>query len=345
MLAGGALALASLYTYQPLKLLPLLALLWLLWLRSADRERFAGLRPGFPAFLVAFAVIAAPMLVAAIANPQAWLGRAIGVTPFNPGLVGEEDLLTHVVRTIGMFGVFGDPNARHDVAGIPLLDIPMTVLAIVGLIILWRRHRDPSHWLVLAALPVMLIPPLIATEGGSPHFLRALGLAAPLAVTIGLGVQELVDSFVATLQQERWLPAGIRDNAQRISLAMFTGALLLVGVRATATYLERPIADRYLPFSHDLVALAELAGPTDVVVLDEFSALTVTWLDRAAPPNVVRPGRSMATGPDSMPLADRLFGRSVNELASVVGPEVAAAAEPAAFDPVGQPSVWVVTLR
>jgi 4-amino-4-deoxy-L-arabinose transferase-like glycosyltransferase len=343
-LAGGVLALAALYTYQPLKLLPLLALLWLLWLRARDRDLFARILPGLLAFVATFAVVAAPMVAAAIANPQAWLGRAIGVTPFNPGLVPEEDLGTHLLRTIGMFGFAGDPNARHDVAAIPLLDVPMTVLSIVGVILLWRRRREPTRALILFALPLMLLPPLIATEGGSPHFLRALGLAAPLAVVVGLGTQELVDSFIDTIQREAWLPAGLRSNARNVSLVMFSGALLLLGIRATATYLERPEADRYLPFSYDLVAMAEVATTSDAVILDEFSALTVTWLARDHPPVVLRPGEPLPSGPDGRPAVDRVFARTVGELQGALG-DGGAYVQPVAGSPAGTPTVWVVNLR
>ena len=38
------------------------------------------------------------------------------------------------------------------------------------------------------------------------------------------------------------------------------------------------MADRYAPFSYDLVEIATLAQPGDVIVLDSFSALTVEYL-------------------------------------------------------------------
>jgi hypothetical protein len=123
---------------------------------------------------------------------------------------------------------------------------------------------------------------------------------------------------------------------------MFSGALLLLGVRATATYLERPVADRYVPFSYDLVAMAEMVDPaTDAVIVDEFSGLTVTWLVGQPLPQIVRPGQPLPLGPDGRPTVTRVLARSVADLEAAVG-EAAANAVPIAGPPDGQPSVWAV---
>ncbi|MFI5259888.1 MAG: ArnT family glycosyltransferase, partial [Candidatus Limnocylindrales bacterium] len=191
LLAGAVTSLAALYTYQPLKLLPFLVVVWLVWLRHADRVRYDQLRAGAVPFVAAFLVVAAPMIAVAVTEPGNYFGRAAGVTALNPDVQTVDSPLVHVIRTLGMFGLTGDPNARHDVAGLPLVPLPLGVAAGVGVVRLWRMRRDPSHALILLALPVFLAAPLIATEGGSPHGLRALGLAAPLAVAIGLGAVEI----------------------------------------------------------------------------------------------------------------------------------------------------------
>lgn len=325
IIAGAVVALASLYTYQPLKLLPLLALLWLLWMRRGDRSTWTALRRTIPVAAIAFAVVALPMAIAAIQHPQAWLGRAIGVTPFNPGLTGQEDIVTHTLRTLGMFTTFGDPNARHDVAGLPLLGWPVAIVALIGIRAAWRWRGHAEFALVLLSLPIMLLPGLIAIEGGSPHFLRALGLAAPLAVVIGLGAQWVGDRIA--LAQGR-LVAGA------VSAAIF----LILGASSTWTYLSRPEADRYGPFSYDLVSIAREAGSADVVVLDEFSALTVEYLSDGQP-MIVRPGTSIDTTD-----VHRVIARSIDDLRPVAGSDAAASAHVAVTDPNGQPVVWISEL-
>ena len=324
ILTGAVTALASLYTYQPLKLLPVLALLWLLWMRRGDRATFAKLRPTMSAAAIAFAVVALPMAIAAVQHPQAWLGRAIGVTPFNPGLTGQEDVITHTLRTLGMFTTFGDPNARHDVGGLPLLGWPLAILALIGLRAAWRFRGHAQFSLVLLALPLMLIPGLIAIEGGSPHFLRALGLAAPLAVVIGLGAQWVADRIV--LLRGRVLAAGA-----------FAALFLALGLASTWTYLSRPVADRYGPFSYDLVSIAPLARPgIDGAQLDPFSALTVQYLTDGKA--LIGEGHVL-----SRPTVLRVIGTTADGLEpfrmGIVG---AAPPYPIAWDPSGQPTVWAI---
>jgi 4-amino-4-deoxy-L-arabinose transferase-like glycosyltransferase len=325
IIAGAVVALASLYTYQPLKLLPLLAFLWLLWMRRGDRARFTAIRPTLGPAVDAFAVVALPMVIAALQNPQAWLGRAIGVTPFNPGLTGQEDVIPHTLRTLGMFTTFGDPNARHDVAGLPLLGWPLAIVGLIGVRAAWRYRGHAEFALVLLSLPLMLIPGLIAIEGGSPHFLRALGLAAPLGVLVGLGAQ--------------WIADRIRVATSRLVAGAAVAAFFLaLGVASTWNYLSRPAADRFAPFSSDLVAIAADARPSDVVVLDDFSALTVEYLSDSHV-TIVKPGTSIDTTH-----VHRVIARSLEDLRSVLGSYVAVSALVDATDPAGQPAVWVSEL-
>ena len=334
VIAGATAAIVSLYTYNPLKMLAILAFLWVIWLRYSDRPTYQRLVVHAPAFMVSFAVLAAPMVAAAFANPQAFFGRAIGVTVFNPALVPETDPLTHVIRTLGQFTFFGDPNARHDVAALPLLGWPLTILALVGLWVLWKGRRTASHSLILLAFPVFLIPQLIATEGGAPHFLRGLGLAAPMAIAIGLGAQELWRRLAATISaRARWSVG----RASAVSAGAFGLLFLAVGIGSASTYLLRPITDRYDPFAYDLVAMAELSQPgTDAVVVDEFGAYTVTFLRERV--LVLAPGAPLERAGVS-----RVLARSIADLRAAVGEAAAANAVPVAWDPLGQPRVWAAT--
>jgi len=52
---------------------------------------------------------------------------------------------------------------------------------------------------------VFLIPPLIANEGGAPHFLRSLGLAPYVAACIGLGCVEAIAIRAAAGSALRWI--------------------------------------------------------------------------------------------------------------------------------------------
>lgn len=324
VVAGAALALASLYTYQPLKLLPLLVIAWLAWLRYRNRPAYDRLRPTFLPGAVSFLLVGAPMIAYAIAEPASYFGRALSVSA---AADPPADLLTHWTRTLGMFVLNGDPNPRHNVAMLPLLGIPLTVIALVGLARLWRRRADPAHALILWSLPIFLLPPMLATEGAAPHFLRSLGLAAPLAVTIGLGVTELFDG--AARRYGSWAARAVAAGA--------TIGLLALAIGSGRAYLSRPMADRYEAYSYDVVAMAEAAGVHDVVLLDPYTAGVVEFLDSPDPPRFADPRIPLSTLPPG-----RVLALTLSDLAVSVGDDAAGQAVVIAMDPSGDPAVWAV---
>ncbi len=331
ILAGGVTALASLYTYQPVKLLPLLAVVWLFWLRRADLARYDDLRRGFVPALTAFLVVAAPMIAVAVTNPISYFGHTTAVSAFNPAVAADSSIPIHIVRTIGMFGFLGDGNGRHDVAVLPLLPLPLVAVAALGVWRLWRLRRDPAHSLILLSLPVFMLPPLIATEGFSPHFLRVLGLAAPLGVTIGLGAVELVEQV-----RRRW-----SDRAAGLAIGAVALTLAAVAAWSGYVYLDRSAADQYEPFRLDIAAAGRYAAdhPKSAVVIDSFSGTDIEFTYWADPPALFEPGHRI---PD--PAAyETIVALSRSDLTTALGPELAGRAAPIAWDPAGNPSVWAVT--
>src|SRR5207253_9001605 len=121
-----------------------------------------------------------------------FFGRGAGVSVFNPGGESTDGYLIHVLKTLGMFLVTGDPNQRHDVDALPLLGPVLFVPFALGTWRAWRHRADHGHAALLLGVLVYLIPPLVATEGGAPHFLRSLGLAPFAGALVGLGCVELV---------------------------------------------------------------------------------------------------------------------------------------------------------
>ena len=329
-IAGAVTSLAALYTYQPLKLLPVLVVVWLLWLRRSDRARYDELRAGFVPFVAAFMIVAAPMLAVAITEPSNYFGRAVAVSTFNPAVQADSSLPIHVLRTIGMFGFTGDPNPRQNVASLPLLPLPLAIVAGFGVVRLWRMRGDPSHSLILLALPVFLIAPLVATEGGSPHALRSLGLAAPLGVAIGLGVVDLAERV-----RGRWGRA-----AEGLAVAAVAVTLTATSVWSGLAYLTRPVADRYADFSYPLVALADVAAgrPGSAVVVGDYSATDVRFLDFDRPPSIVQPGTAISN-PGAY---SEILALSRDDLSAALGPALGGRAVAVAWDPSGDPVVWAV---
>ena len=336
LLAGAVVSLASLYTYQPLKLLPLLVIVWIVWLRHADRARYNELRAGLLPFAAAFLVVAAPMIAVAVTDPISYFGRAAAVSTFNPAVEADASLPIHILKTIAMFGFTGDGNGRHDVAFLPLLPLPLVALAILGVWRLWRNRRDPSHSLILLSLPIFMIPPLVATEGWSPHFLRVLGMAAPLGVTIGLGAAEFVDQA-----RRRWGRLGGGPAIAPLApIAAIALTLAAVAVWSGWTYLSRPVSDRYTAYSYEVAAAGQYAAdhPGSVVVIDPFSGTDIEFLQWANPPTIISPGTRI----DHPEVYAAIVALTKADLTNALGAELGDRAQPVAWDPSGKPVVWAV---
>jgi hypothetical protein len=328
LLGGAMTSAAALYTYQPLKLLPVLVLVWIWWLHRSNGPAYQAIRSTVPAAAIAFLLVAAPMLAAAVVDSGSYFGRALGVSLFT---TSAAELPEHWLRTLGMFTITGDPIPRHDVAAAPLLGWPIFAVAAVGFVRLSKERRQPAHALILLGLPFFLLPPLLATEGGAPHFLRALGLAAPLAVTIGLGIDVIVG----------WVRARWGRLARAAALVGFAIGLAALAAASGAAYLSRPLADRYEAFDYALVAMANIAGGEDVVIVDDYSAGVVQFVGvgDGDSPRFVEPGTPL----QDLPPGTTVVAQSQADLAGSLGAAAAEGARPAAFDPQGRPTVWAVT--
>jgi hypothetical protein len=267
----------------------------------------------------------------AVTNPISYFGRATVVSVFNPASAADANPAMHVLRTLGMFGFIGDQNGRHDVAALPLLPLPLVAVAAFGLLRLWRMRRDAGHALILLSLPVFLLPPLLATEGYSPHFLRALGLAAPLGVTIGLGATELVD----------WARGRLGAPAGRVAISIVAVGLGAIAVMSGAVYLSRSVADRYEPFSYQFAAMGEYANehPGSAVIIDEFSATDIAFIYFHDQPTYFAPGSKI----ENPRAYSTVVAASRADLARALGSDAADRAQPVAWDPAGRPAVWAVS--
>jgi Dolichyl-phosphate-mannose-protein mannosyltransferase len=341
VVAGAVIALGF-WTYQPLKLLPVLAIVWLSWIRVRDPDRFVRIRPSLAWAGVAFIVVASPMIYTAISDPSGYFGRAATVSVLNAGAGSPESYPVHVLRTLGMFLFTGDPNERHDVAALPLLGPLLVIPFLLGIWRCWRLRDDHGYALVLIGLVVFLLPPLLAVEGFAPHFLRSLGLAPYVAACVGLGCLEAV-RIVRSLSMRFGLAHGaLADQAGWAACAV---AVAGVGVASAVTYLNRPIEDRYAAFTFADVALADAAvdtptdgGPSTLLILDDYDAMDVQFLDAGRLPTIVAPLRAIANAA----VYSLIVAPSRGDIAAAVGASLAGQARVVATDPEGNPVAFAV---
>ena len=79
-------------------------------------------------------VIALPIGIYFIKNPQDFIGRATPISIFaaeNPLIEFGKSLILH----LGMFNIYGDSNWRHNYATSPELFWPIGILFLIGIII------------------------------------------------------------------------------------------------------------------------------------------------------------------------------------------------------------------
>src|SRR5579859_6269461 len=200
VLAGVFTGLAA-YTYLAARLFPVpLAVFWLALLvgvAAAKNRAPQTLRRAlglFLAFGLSALVTFAPLGIYFLQNPQDFINRAAQVAP----RAGETGLLLTGLRRAGeMIFINGDPYDRFNIPGLPLLGMVLGFFFVVGLLVtlrnaLWpagRRAPAPlpglqraSEILLLAWLPLMLLPTALAVHDIFPSNMRASGLIPLLFV-------------------------------------------------------------------------------------------------------------------------------------------------------------------
>jgi len=246
-LLGGLVFGAGIHSYIAYRVMP--ALLLLLFIKLAwDARRVALLKN----FLAATAVIAVagilsalPLLLHFVSVPADFTGRTGAISVFNSGQPFY-DLGLNIIKTLGMFNVAGDWNQRHNISGNPQLFWPVGIFFLIGLYvgaravfgrlieIMRRLPRTASSeaifgafeyfvlfaWLALAALPVVI------SNEGLPHALRAILMIPPVFILSAAGAVYLYKKTIGVIC------ARATDQAdslcRRLNVAVLVFLILLV---------------------------------------------------------------------------------------------------------------------
>ena len=191
----------GLHTYIAFRIAPLI-LVVLLVAFIANRKRFLATHwKEILAFLVATILVALPMLIDFVHNPEHFSGRTGQVSLFTPE-VNQGHLLpmlgVSIAKSLGKYSFFGDQNWRHNLPPWPELFPTIGIFFLAGFLyfiyeffyLAWRRIREGerSERLILVALLLswffaMLIPEAITNE--VPHALRSIG-TMPVAILMAV---------------------------------------------------------------------------------------------------------------------------------------------------------------
>ncbi|MFA5172935.1 MAG: glycosyltransferase family 39 protein [Candidatus Paceibacterota bacterium] len=190
---GGIFFGLGFYSYIAYRVLPLLFLLFIpFFYKNRQFWKFTLV------FIFFTILLAAPLGIYFLNNPQDFLGRTSQVSIFTSA--SPTKLLTeNVLKTFGMFNFVGDFNWRHNFSGSPLLYWPIGILFLIGLFISifhfiascppfnksGVQSRFPFSiifsWFILASLPV------IVSSEGLPHALRAILMAPSVFIFSAIG--------------------------------------------------------------------------------------------------------------------------------------------------------------
>lgn len=167
-------------------------------------------------FMIVTIAVFLPLGIYFLKNPQDFLGRTSQISVFSAQSGSAsggsssyaiiKNLTDNTIKTFGMFNVTGDFNWRHNYAGRPELFWPVGILFIIGIILglisIFKKsslNKLPAltifAWLIIASLPVVI------SNEGLPHALRAILMAPATFILAGLGgvwLYEFIKSKIIT---------------------------------------------------------------------------------------------------------------------------------------------------
>jgi 4-amino-4-deoxy-L-arabinose transferase-like glycosyltransferase len=169
-----------------------LILWWIFYRKQGLQKRFWRFAICFLLFAI---IVALPLGIYFLKNPQDFISRAAGVSIFNqenPIKAFGKSLVSHLL----MFNFRGDGNWRHNIAGEPVLFWPVGILFLIG--IAWvicktikatKNKNYPlltTNYTLLSWWFIMLLPGILTIEG-IPHSLRTIGASPPSFIFAGIG--------------------------------------------------------------------------------------------------------------------------------------------------------------
>lgn len=240
--AGFALG-VGLHGYTGFRGMPVVALAALAAAAILQRWPVASVLPRFGLFLGATTLTALPLLIFAVQDPVSFTGRT-AQTLILTLPVSDAEKLRQIWETVQrhalMFNVSGDLNGRHNLPGLPMLDLLTGGLVALGLSWLIVRPRDWRTLLLLGWAAVAISGGILTLAYEAPQGVRTFGVVPVLAVLGGVGLVGSLDRLVslATLSQRVR-----RERATAATVGLGVLALSWVAWSNLDTYFNRQMRD------------------------------------------------------------------------------------------------------
>lgn len=189
------------YSYIAFRATPLLILAifiyWFLTFKDLRKE----IVKKFFVFTITALIVFTPLGWYFINHPADFLGRTSQISVFN-SQTPFKDLSLNTIKTLGMFNFAGDWNWRHNFSGQPELYWPVGIMFLVGFVIglyyLFKKHVfvwDRFSFLVLFSWFIVASLPIVISNEGLPHALRAIILIPIVFILAGYGGVLIYEKF------------------------------------------------------------------------------------------------------------------------------------------------------
>ncbi len=291
----------SAYTYLSSRALPILLAAFAAYLGLFARDRVRGKWRGLFASCIIGALIALPLAITLLANPDLQFRVGEVSDPLDKAMQGDwSEVGANVSRAMGMFTVRGDNTVRDNWPDRPVFPEPIGALLFgAGVLISLSRFRQPRYALALVWIGSMLIPTVVTT--GAPNFTRTLGALPMVFAMPGIAIDWLLF----------WLPRliPVRNFGLLSRVTGTIGGVVLIGVlgiNAVSTYEDYfnkwpSHPETQFVFQADFAAIArdiDASGASKVYVgglsndsmddpslylLRQRKAVQVGWFDSGSP--------------------------------------------------------------
>ncbi len=166
--SAGALAGLSAYTYMASRAVPIFFGLLILYLALLHRQAFKRQWRGMGWFVLAYALVAAPLIFYLQANPGSEFRISEIDAPLRALLTGDlMPVLRNSLKIAGMFGFEGDPLWRQNVAGMPVFNLLTAVLLYLGIALALWRWKNARYAFILLWLATSAIPSIVTVDAPS----------------------------------------------------------------------------------------------------------------------------------------------------------------------------------
>jgi hypothetical protein len=238
MWAGLAFGL-GMHAYIAFRPLPAVGLLLFLYGGWLQRWPWRTLICRVGVMIAAMLLVALPVLIFAIKDPDGFNGRLNQTLVLNEAVPLAQklnDLWTNLQKHLLMFHISGDMNGRHNLPGAPMLDPLSGLLMVIGLGVLIARPFEWRAWLLFGWAAASMAGGIFTFPFEAPQALRTLGVTPVIAVLIALALVLVLDR-VAVL---------IRGRDRKVGLAggVVAGALVAwIGVANLTMFFGRQMND------------------------------------------------------------------------------------------------------